>query len=426
MMQRNSDRGVAAIFVAVTLLFIVGAAAIAVDASGAFNTAQTDQNTADLACLAGVRELPDTTAAINQTVSYVTANWPEMSGQSLTITGKTATYTDGTGNTVEIDAEYNGDPAKMQVVIYEQSDTYFSKSLGANQVQVSQEAYCRGLSAGGGLGLLPVGVLPGGFAGNLFGPAPCSTGNCGGLDFGSGANSFEDALENGVDRALAKHHGNAANPDPDSGELPVHCDSVGSGDGCHMAKTKTGQMAGPLGAGLAARFSDTSGSSQTFTYKGNQYDADTPSQVLGASPTNMYTQFGSTAPSWWIPSLHGPWDSSYLAGHYWYDGVVAKCDSPRKAQVPIVVHDDDWDIGDGNPGWPSGTKTMKIIGFLDVIIKDPNDSGDFQGNSSLKSFSADIIWYGPNAVCSDGSPVGVINNVIGTGDTTVLLVDSTN
>jgi Flp pilus assembly protein TadG len=46
---KGDDRGIAAIWMAITFLFNFGAAAIAVDASGAYNTARTDQTTADLA-----------------------------------------------------------------------------------------------------------------------------------------------------------------------------------------------------------------------------------------------------------------------------------------------------------------------------------------------------------------------------------------
>jgi hypothetical protein len=113
--------------------------------------------------------------------------------------------------------------------------------------------------------------------------------------------------------------------------------------------------------------------------------------------------------------------------HVYYDGVVAKCDSPRLTQVPIVVENNDWNIGDPNSGtWPNGSKEMKIIGFLDVILKDPNDNSDFQGSGTAKRISADIVWFGPNAICSDGSPVGVLNGIIGKGENRVFLVDDTN
>jgi len=86
------------LWVAITIFFLTGAAALAIDSSGAFGAARTDQNTADLACLAGSSDLPNQTTAINTAVFYIDANWPDMVGATLTITLPTATYSDGSGN----------------------------------------------------------------------------------------------------------------------------------------------------------------------------------------------------------------------------------------------------------------------------------------------------------------------------------------
>jgi hypothetical protein len=51
---------------------------------------------------------------------------------------------------------------------------------------------------------------------------------------------------------------------------------------------------------------------------------------------------------------------------------------------------------------------------VDIIVLDPNDNSDFTGNGNgqaAKTVTSDIIWYGPNAVCSDGSPLGVLNGI---------------
>jgi hypothetical protein len=185
-------------------------------------------------------------------------------------------------------------------------------------------------------------------------------------------------------------------------------------------------MAGPLGKGLIERFKNDPGATCTFNYGGNLLNCDSPTQIMGAASTPLFAAFGSQ-PSWWETSLYGPWNATNTMEHVYYDGVVAKCDSPRLTQVPIVVENNNWNIGDPNAGtWPNGSKEMKIIGFLDVILKDPNDNSDFQGSGTAKRISADIVWFGPNAICSDGSPVGVLNGIIGKGENRVFLVDDTN
>ena len=82
-----------------------------------------------------------------------------------------------------------------------------------------------------------------------------------------------------------------------------------------------------------------------------------------------------------------------------------------------------WDLGDAHTGWPNGKKDMKIVGMLDVIVEEPYDAGDFQGNKNLKTAGASVIWYGPNAQCANGAAVGVLNGVpAGGGSTSVKLI----
>lgn len=258
--DRSNDRGFAAIWMAITFLFIVGAAAIAIDASGAYNTARTDQTTADLACLAGVKELPDTTAAINQTINYSVANWPSMAGNTPVITGTTATYSDGSGNSVEIDAAYGGDASKMKVVVREQSDSFFSRALGSNGIPVSQEAFCRVTAQSTGGGGLPFGALPGGWQGGLQAPNPCGTnsGNCGALsiprDDVSGASAtLIKNIAQGSDRDLTAWLGNSAGA--------ANCSSVSAGEACSIIKTDTGVSAAHLGEGFLQRLENDPGGS---------------------------------------------------------------------------------------------------------------------------------------------------------------------
>jgi Flp pilus assembly protein TadG len=59
----DSERGATAILVAGALVFLFGAAALAVDTSIFYGDARNDQKTADLSCLAGVMRTPTPTAS---------------------------------------------------------------------------------------------------------------------------------------------------------------------------------------------------------------------------------------------------------------------------------------------------------------------------------------------------------------------------
>jgi hypothetical protein len=119
---------------------------------------------------------------------------------------------------------------------------------------------------------------------------------------------------------------------------------------------------------------------------------------------------GGPAPSFWETSIFGAWTEENAENHRYYNGTVAKCESPRRTVVPVVDDDDDWDIGDPSSSWPSGSSSkVKVIAMVDAIIVDPNDSGDFQGSGNAKTVTAVIVWYGPDATCADNSAVGLLN-----------------
>ena len=234
----TDDRGISAIWVAVVALFLVASAALAVDSSGAFGTAQTDQTTADLSCLAGVNELPDANTAINLAVTYAVENWSEMSGNSVAISGTTGTYANGAGNEVYIDAAHSGDDSKMYVRVTEIQDTWFAKVLGQDELTVVQEAWCRVNTQSSGTGV-PFGAPLGGFTGGIFGPNPCgsNSGNCGSLwiprdDVGGTSATLINNIALGPDRDLDDWLGHSSGSS--------FCGSVSAGDTCHRVDTDTG------------------------------------------------------------------------------------------------------------------------------------------------------------------------------------------
>ena len=422
---RNDDRGISTIWVAVVALFLVASAALAVDTSGAFNTAQTDQTTADLSCLAGVNELPgDPSAAMNLAVVYAVDNWPELSGHTISVSGTTASYSDATGNEIYVDAAYGGDTEKMQVRITELRSNYFAKAIGSDTTRVVQEAFCRVLEQSTGTGI-PFGAPLGGFTGGMFGPNPCgsNSGNCGSLwiqrdDVGGTSATLISNIAKGTDRKLDDWLGNVAGSSS--------CYTVNAGDTCHRTDTDTGVSAAHLGEGFLQRFEDDPGATCEVLVSGRLINCDSPSDVLEASSTALMTAFPSQ-PSWWEPSLYGTYDTANTTNHFYYDGVIAKCDSPRLVRMPIITEDMNWDIGDPDTDWPNGKKEVKFVDFYWLIIENPNDPGDFQGSGNLKTADGIVMWWGPNVECrGSGSTTYEFDPDNPTTRTDVFLVNDTN
>jgi hypothetical protein len=396
--QLDSESGFSALFVAICLFFLMGATALAVDVSGFYETARTDQTTADLACLAGVPNLPgDPAVARSSAAENVRRNFPALATATETTVGATLTLSDAFGNSALITTPVGADNDKMSVVVTETDQATFGRVLGANSVPIAQTAYCKVFSAGGGT--LPFGALPGGWAGGLQAPNPCGTssGNCGALfidriDGTTGNNNILiKNISEGSDRELTPWLGPL-------GAGSNHC-TPSNAVVCHVVDTDTGVSAGALGTGFVQRFDDDPQRSCTMVVSGEALNCDSPSQVLGGAPQPLFAAMGGVQPSWWDTSLYGPWTAADTAAHHYWNDVIAKCDSPRFGAIPIVSSDMNWDLGDPNPGWPNGTKDMKIIGIYNVIITDPNDTGDFHGNGNLKQASSILMWYGPDARC---------------------------
>ncbi|MGH8926250.1 MAG: pilus assembly protein TadG-related protein [Acidimicrobiia bacterium] len=398
MFEPQKESGFSAIWVALCLLFLLAATALAVDVSGFYETARTDQTTADLACLAGIPSMPEDPAVARASAAEnAQRNFPSLAAVSPSTSGNTLTLSDAFGNSVAITAPFGADNNKMQVTVTETDQATFGRVIGASDVPITQVAYCKVFSAGGGT--LPFGALPGGWAGGLQAPNPCGTnsGNCGAL--------FIDRIDgtNGNNNILIKNisEGSDRELTPWLGPLAAgsnHC-TPSNAVVCHIVDTDTGVSAGALGTGFVERFDDDPKRSCTMVVSGEQLNCDSPSQVLGSAPQALFAAMGGVQPAWWDTSLYGPWTATDTAAHHYWNDVIAKCDSPRFGAIPIVSSDMNWDLGDPNPGWPNGKKDMKIIGMYNVIITDPNDTGDFHGNGNLKQASSILMWYGPNARC---------------------------
>ena len=330
-----------------------------------------------------------------------------MSGYSTSISGTTGTYTDGTGNEIYVDARYGGDDRKMMVRITEIDPTSFGRAIGQDTITVTQEAICATQSVRTGVPMVPIGALPGSWNGDLFDCAAKVTGNCGALSpDGGGANAYRDAVANGIAGDFIKHHGNQNVVDPDTGFATVDCFAFP----CNVSRTEPGNMVGPWNQGLTTRFSDISGAD---CVEAGSFNCDSINQVFGAGLQNLSA---ISQPPWWEDSLYGTFAAAQSATnpdaqHYFYNGSSMKCDSPRIATVPIVVRDQNWDLGDPRGNWPNGRKDMKFIGFYTIYIREPSSIAAIGG-----PIDADVIWFGPNAQCDDGSlfqPFGSNNPING-------------
>jgi len=387
--ERHTERGAAALMVAGSLVFLFGMAALAVDTSGFYQTARTMQTTADLACLAGAAELPDSGKAMEMAHAYAVTNWSEMAGTSLPSTGNPRSVPDGTGNTIVYEVL---DDETMRVSVVNRDPTTFGRVLGTDSVNVAQQATCERTEAPSGAGVLPMAALPGQFNGRLHDCAAKVTGNCGNLDSGSGAKDWGEAIADGIDQQLEKHHGSRNQPDPQTGHAVIDCPSAGP---CSAADTETGNMQGKFRSGLETRLSRTAGASCTI---GGIFNCDSMADVFGSQPPTLEAAVGTNAPGWWEPSLYGNY-SAVRTSQYYFDGDIAKCDSPRLATIPIVANDLDWDLGDSSGTWPNGKKTMKVVGFYLVYIREPDTPGEVGSGPVI----ADVVHLGPNATCN-GAP----------------------
>jgi hypothetical protein len=398
------DRGISMLWLAVVFLFLTASAALALDTSGAFGTARTDQNTADLSCLAGVGELPDQVAAINTAVAYIDANWPSMAGSTLTLSLPTAIYADGVGNSVFLDTAYGGADDTMYLRVTEVTPTSFAKTIGQDTITVVQEAACQQEEVRTGTGMLPIGALAGVWNGDLFDCAAKVTGNCGALDAGSGANDYAQAVANGLEGSFIKHHGVQSATDPDTGYPRVDCDLGSPDDPCNVIDTESGNMVGKWRTGQQSRFDDIAGAD---CVEAGVFNCDSINQVFGPG---LQPLSAISSPSWWEDSIYGPFATAQAAAnpdakHWYYNGQDMKCDSPRLATVPIISWSGNnqplnWDIGDPRGILPNGKKAVKFIGFYTVYIREPAVLGDI-GKDAM---DADIIWFGPDTECNTGEP----------------------
>ena len=223
------ERGASAVTVAISMVVLMGMAAIAIDVGAAFNERRQDQTVSDLSSLAGaidfrlgpeaVRDQALTLAETNLTISYTASEW-QTSWEGCTDPNKNdggfefdpvpSPWSGGDIDCISID-----DAGYVRVRVPDQLvDTTFGRILGIDAISVDAAAIAQIEGRGGG-GVLPFAVVGSGgshycLRSNTGGGGPGGGGGGGG---GSGAQDPCDGPNTGnfgtIDSPLF------GNPDPD-------------------------------------------------------------------------------------------------------------------------------------------------------------------------------------------------------------------
>ncbi len=403
------DDGITGIWVALIMLFLVGATALAVDVSGFYQDARAEQTDADLTCLAGVPELPESpNTALARAAEFAQRNWPALNAVTPTITATQAILDDGNGNVVTITTPVDGQSTKMKVEVGKLAETSFARVIGAQNVQVSQVAACQWFGLGSGT--LPFGDLPGGMNQWLQNPDSCGPddrGNCERL-------VIERIPRDGANRTVAQNvaYGAARDVRVYTGTERT-CSGNSAVDPCNSIETSTGNndpqntagflMGGNWGiAPGEGRLQNTANSNpgRIWTFQGSPEDGDQPSDLGTVSNPPTVGK-----PADYDEAINGPWDDV----HYYSDFDAEGCSSPRIVRIPILVWEDEytqWATGTlpDSPSWPPGSKTMRVVGFHWAFVTEPNDPSDISPGNKLEkieavplAFADDIRCVGPNA-----------------------------
>lgn len=371
------DQGFTAIWTAIVLLFLVGAAALAVDTSEFYQQARQEQTTADLACLAGVQHAPTNPAlAIEKAAGYLRPNHSGLRSIDPTTTDSGTpsagvnTWTTG-DFVVKIVTPVNGDNTKMSVTVAQQRNAQFGRVLGADQIGVIQKATCEVGSA------LNLGELP--LALDSVGATECqSTGQNCTVKFSASACTALNGPGNCGSVQIPRHDdppgSTGANPreyqynlalganwglDQNSTDL---CD--GTAEPCGVLQTMTGDKRSLLSQGLI---------------RGTQPPNVFPGRLDKDAPHN-----GNHSP---LPATNG-WDNHNLGdvascdstgglGSGCQDGTgshdttspaevyrVYDCTDPRWTSIPII------------DAFPGGSQWVDYEGSFFAWLQEPDDEAD--------------------------------------------------
>ena len=143
--QRNNERGQMALMAAITMVVVLGFAALAIDLGVAAHTKRNAQNDADAMALAGARDLPDAIVAEDSAEQWGVKNLVDMAEVEDIWFGTTCSEdsVDGT----------------VSVRLKREQGSFFAGVLGIDSQELNVCATARSAPAMAGNGLLPLGFL---------------------------------------------------------------------------------------------------------------------------------------------------------------------------------------------------------------------------------------------------------------------------
>ena len=433
-MKRPPDRGYAALLTATALLFLLGAAALAVDTSMFFQQARAEQRVADLACLAGAQELPqDPVSAVTMAASFLRPNHPDLAGLDPTITSNglpptagTNTYTIG-GFTIQIETPWNGESTAMRVLVSQDRGTHFARAIGSTSVPINQVAYCEVGSALGAGAEMPFGILLG-FTGGIvnFEQNQCtlndqSSDSCSGLKIPRHDDPLGSKENNPTGNYIANMIAGinwdlqpGANQLCEVGQGEFEpCDRIATTSGSDPNKIYDGLIAGRPSLGFAG---DDIGYLERhhtiYCHNGDCYDGHTLEQVADCADGSC-TDPRDTV-TWEEDIANG----TFVAPPAEMLTTIADCDCPRFARIPILESfpTSDCTVTDPEDATQVNRCTAKVIGFEWIYMlrpyyngaSPPNVSGeffdDFGGSmgETVQVIAAVSINFDPNVEVEPG------------------------
>lgn len=406
MTRFQREHGYTAILTAVALLFLLGAAALAVDSSMFFQQARAEQRVADLACLAGAQELPEQPAlAVAKAAAFLAPNHPDLAtiDPAAPDGGSpgpgTNVYTLG-AFTVTIETPVTANPTQMRVTVNQNRPTHFARAIGASDVDVQQTALCEVGSALGGGADMPFGVLSG-FSGGVinYDNQGCilngeTNSQCSGLaiprnddptnsQFGiTTANNYIANMVSGINWRLFP----PGTTFPSSQDIlcqSVGQPSAGSPQPCNRVATVTGSDPSKVYRGLISGYNQYQPESDigylekhhlVYAHSGDYYDSHTLEDMADCvSSSDLTTPVACPTPEQSL-TWTGPGDAPTV-----YINRVVDCDCPRFARIPVV---DSFPTQAGNctnydPDDPAQLNACfsRISGFETVFLLRPYFNG---------------------------------------------------
>ena len=397
--MNRSDRGYVALLTAIALLFLLGAAALAVDTSMFFQQARSEQRVADLACLAGVQELPENpVAAVQKAADFLRPNHPDLASLNIAATPAPGINTFSTGVfEIEIETPWNGKSTQMRVSVSQDRGTHFARAIGSTEVPINQVAYCEVGSALGAGADMPFGVFPG-FSGGIvnFEQNQCtlndqSSDSCSGLKIprhddppGSKENNPTGNYIANMIAGINWDLDPAVNQLCEVGNSEFEpCNRVATTSGSDPNKIYDGLIRGRDSLGFEG---DDVGYLQRhhtiYCHSGDCYDGHTLEQVANCAD-GACTDPRETV-TWEDDIANG----TFVAPARETLTAIEDCDCPRFARIPVVETFPTSDCTVTDPLDPTQVNrcTAKVLGFEWIYLLRPFYNGNSPPNISGEFF----------------------------------------